>query len=133
LIDKPDWAIGKADDNARFRTKLFVLMAIGVALLFASSISPVRASNWTDNPGPVKASEPILSGFGEKRLIAFFNPEDDSCAIQVVIWNRDDIDAISASRVRISLSHGQTAHLDSLNKVSLGLRCDGWLALVPNN
>jgi hypothetical protein len=116
-----------------FRTKLCVLTATGVLLALASSISTVRASDWTDNPGPVQAWEPILSGFGEKRLIAFYDPADDSCAIQAVIWNSEDVEARSASRLRINLRHGETAHLDSVNKVSLGLRCDGRLALIPQD
>lgn len=112
------------------RMKFFALTTMGLLLALASVSSPVRASDWIDHRGPVQAWEPILSGFGEKRVIAFYGPADDSCAIQAVIWNSADIEARSASRVRISLSHGQTAHIDSVDNVSLGLRCNGRLALV---
>jgi hypothetical protein len=58
-------------------------------------------------------------------------PHNDICAVQAVVWDEGDIAARSVSRLRIGLSKGQIAHIDSAENNSLDLQCGGQsLAIV---
>ncbi|MGB6922317.1 MAG: hypothetical protein WBE08_02510, partial [Methyloceanibacter sp.] len=86
----------------------FLKLAAGgaiVALTAANHIAPEMIQNL----GPVGPNEPILTTVGSKQVIAFYVPGSGTCAIQAVVWDRNDADAASAARVRVSLNPGQTA------------------------
>jgi len=64
----------------------------------------------------------VLSNLGPNALIAFYNPEDGKCAVQVVTWQRADTEAIGASRSRVTLNPEQQMNVDSIAD-SLTLQC----------
>jgi hypothetical protein len=74
------------------------------------------------NLGPVGPHEPIITTVGSKRVIAFYVPGNGGCDVQAVIWN-GDMDAATAAGVRVSLTAGQTASIDSAENKSLTLKC----------
>jgi hypothetical protein len=114
--------------RTRFQIATFVAASVFVGL-YAGGI-PARAEEMIQHLGPVRAYEPILAPVGSKRLIAFYVPHGKDCAIHAIIWNADDIDANTASRIRVVLNRRQIAHIDSPDK-SLELQCaHGTLAIV---
>ena len=75
--------------------------------------------------GPVPPHEPILTSVGTSRVIAFYLPGSDQCALHAVIGDKEQNPTLicPASRIRISLEPGQTVHIDSVEGESLNLRC----------
>ena len=85
--------------------------------------APAHTEEMLQNLGPVGPYEPILAPVGTKRVIAFYEPENENCAFQAVVWERDDFDAKTVSRIRLSLNAGQIAHIDGTYDTSLNLQC----------
>jgi hypothetical protein len=80
--------------------------------------------------------EPILTTVGNKRVLAFFEPESGNCAFQAVIWNTADDNADTASRVRTNLNAGQLVIIDTPDNKTLKLQCGDnaeRLAIIDNN
>jgi hypothetical protein len=111
--------------------KALALPTAGAFFALAVASSSARADEMVTHLGPVKAHEPILTAIGGKRVVAFYVPHNDICAVQAVVWDEGDIAARSVSRLRIGLSKGQIAHIDSAENNSLDLQCGGQsLAIV---
>ena len=100
--------------------------AAGAIVALTAASTPARADEMIQNLGPVGPNEPILTTVGSKRVIAFYVPGSGTCAIQAVVWDRNDADAASAARVRVSLNPGQTAQIDSAENRSLTLQCGAY-------
>jgi hypothetical protein len=79
-----------------------LVLAVAVITLLAAN-APARTDEMIEYLGPVGPLEPILSALGSKRVIAFYEPAEGRCAFQAVVWEKDDIDARTASRLRLSL------------------------------
>ena len=91
------------------------------ALTFLSI--PAIADELT-NLGPVAPHVPILTSVGSSRVIAFYLPGSNQCAIHAVIWDKTKVDSdTSSARIRISLEPGQTVHIDSAEGGSANLQC----------
>ena len=113
---------------------LSLAAASTLVTLTAVSIS-VRAEELSQNLGPVGPHEPILTTVGNKRVLAFFEPENGYCAIQAVIWNAADVNADTTSRVRTSLKPWQMVYIDTPDNKSLKLQCGDKaerLAIIEN-
>lgn len=103
--------------------KPFLKFAVAVGLVLCAS-GPVSADELIDNLGPVSAHEPILTSLGDKRVIAFFRPESERCALHAVVWDTKDAEAAkSAARVRVSLEPGQIVHLETPDNKPINLQC----------
>ena len=99
------------------------IAVVGVLATFTFLSMPAVADEVT-NLGPVPPHEPILTSVGSSRVIAFYLPGSNQCALQAVIWDKTKVDSdTSTSRIRISLEPGQTVHIDSVEGESLNLRC----------
>ena len=97
---------------------------------------PAHAEDFARNLGPVGPHEPILTTVGNKRVIAFYEPGDGHCAINVVVWDNSDANGNSAARVRDSLNPRQMVHIDGAENRSINLQCGESaenLALVDTN
>lgn len=105
------------------RIQCLVFVAAGALVTLSAASTPARTDEMVQNLGPVGPHEPILTPVGSKRVIAFYEPDGGQCAFQAVVWNGDDTEAKTASRVRLSLNQGQIAHIDSVEDKSLDLRC----------
>jgi hypothetical protein len=104
------------------RIQVLGFAAAGALVALSVAGIPARADEMIQNLGPVGPYEPILSTIGSKRVIVFYEP-DGGCDISAVIWNGDDMDANSAAGIRVSLSEGRIAHIDSPENKSLNLQC----------
>ena len=99
--------------------------AAGAVLALTAPNSPARADELAQNLGPVGPYDPILTTFGNKRVIAFYEPDNGHCAVNAVVWDKTDADTgmTSAARVRVSLNPRQMVKLDSPENKSLDLQC----------
>jgi hypothetical protein len=101
-------------------------IAVAGAFVAVTSLSvPAIADELAQNLGPVGPHEPILTSVGSKRVIAFYLPGSDYCALQAVVFDKTDAytGMTTAARVRISLEPGQIVHIDSTDNESLNLQC----------
>jgi hypothetical protein len=99
-------------------------LAAAIALVALTAVNPsARADELSQNLGPVGPHEPILTTVGNKRVIAFFEPDSGHCAFHAVIWNTSDVNADSAARLRAGLNPRQMVIIDTNDNQSLKLRC----------
>jgi hypothetical protein len=99
--------------------------AAGAVLALAASSLPACADELAQNIGPVGPHDPILTTFGNKRVIAFYEPDKGHCAVNAVVWDKTDAETgmTSAARVRVSLNPRQMVHIDSTDNKSINLQC----------
>lgn len=97
------------------------LVASGLMAL-SSFASPVYAEDLVEHLGPVGPHQPILTTVGSKRVLAFYTPGENNCALQAIVWTTEE-DTTSPARVRISLKPGAMVHIDSPENKTLNLRC----------
>jgi hypothetical protein len=99
--------------------------AAGGLVVISTLGPPARADELYQSLGPVGPHEQILTTVGNQRVIAFYMPGSDRCALHAVVWDHTGGDpGRSAARVRISLEPGQIVHIDSADNESLNLQCD---------
>ena len=113
------------------RSRLLAL-ATAAAALVALPISTL-ADEQINRLGPVGPDDPILGGVGAKRIIAFYSKNSGNCAVHIVAWDNPATDspmakfgpdpARTALRVRVSLTPGQTAHIDSVDNETINIQC----------
>ena len=110
------------------------IAVIGAVAAFTSLSVPAVADELITNLGPVGPNEPILASVGSERVIAFYLPGNNQCAMQAVIGDSSSNSEPARTRIRISLEPGQIMHIDSVEGDSLNLRCEGnRLAVVDTN
>ena len=115
--------------------------AAGALLALTVSGTPARADEMAQNLGPVGPHEPILATVGNKRVIAFYEPDNGHCAVNAVVFDKTDAytGMTTAARVRVSLNPREMVHIDSADNESvksLNLQCGDdaeSLALVDSN
>jgi hypothetical protein len=120
------------------RIQFLSIAVAGVLVALTAASTAARADELVQNLGPVGPYEPILASAGNKRLIAFFVPDSDHCAVNVVVWNNADPNGLvarfwpdtasSAERVLIRLNPGQFFQLNSIEDEGLSLKCGGGAA-----
>jgi hypothetical protein len=108
------------------RPALSKLALASIFLALAALTVPARSDELVQVLGPVGPHAPILASVGSKRVIAFYLPGSDHCALHAVIG--DTANAYSdtqtpAVRIRVSLEPGQIVHIDSVDNQSLNLQC----------
>lgn len=104
------------------RTVLGLAAASSLVLLTAT-VTPASADDTVQSLGPVGPQQPIIATVGNKRVIAFFTPGNSHCNVQAVVWDADDLEAKSASRVRIRVAPNQTASIDASENETIALKC----------
>ena len=106
-------------------TKLSTLAAVATVVVLSGYGLPSRADELRQNLGPVGPHEPILTTFGNKRVIAFYEPANGRCAVSAVVWDKTDAETgmTTAARVRVSLSQREIVHLDSTDNKTITLQC----------
>ena len=101
-------------------------IAAGAAFLALAVANHVaHADELVQNLGPVGPNDPILATFGNKRAIAFYEPDNGRCAVSAVVYEKTDADTgmTTAARVRVSLNPREVVHVDSTDNKTLTLRC----------
>ena len=107
------------------RNRLLGFAAAGAFVTLTALDLPARADELVQHLGPVGPHEPILTTFGNKRVIAFYEPDNGRCAINAVVYDKTDAETgmTTAARVRVSLNPRQVVHIDSTDNKSINLQC----------
>jgi hypothetical protein len=113
------------------------IAAAGAFVALTAFGLPARADELVQYLGPVGAHEPILTTFGNKRVIAFYEPDNGRCAINAVVYDKTDADTgvTTAARFRVSLNPREIVHIDSTDNKSINLQCGDraeTLSLIDN-
>ena len=105
--------------------KLSALAAVGALVVLGGYGISARADELAQNLGPVGPHEPILTTFGNKRVIAFYEPDNGRCFVNAVVWDKTDVDTgtTTAARVRVKLSPREIVHIDSTDNKTISLEC----------
>ena len=103
------------------------LTAVSTVALTAVSAS-ARTDDLPQSLGPVGPNQTILGTFGNKRVIAFYDPDNGRCAVNAVVFDKTDAytGMTTAARVRVSLNPHEMVHIDSTDNdsfKSLNLQC----------
>ena len=64
--------------------------AMGSLVVLSTLGTPTRADELAQSLGPVGPHEPILTTVGSQRVIAFYEPDNDHCALHAVVWDNTD-------------------------------------------
>ena len=91
------------------RNRLLGFAAAGAFVTLTAVDLPARADELVQHLGPVGPHEPILTTFGNKRVIAFYEPDNGRCAVNAVVYDKTDAETgmTTAARVRVSLNPRQ--------------------------
>ena len=103
--------------------KILEFAAASSLIVLAAATVPAAADEMVQSLGPVGPQQPIIATVGDKRVIAFFAPDNGRCNVQAVVWKTDDFDAKSASGVKFSLAPDQAASIDASGTETFGLKC----------
>jgi hypothetical protein len=103
------------------RTELLKLGAAGAMVALALISTHAYSGELAANLGPVGPYEPILTGIGNKQVVAHYAPADGRCSVNAVVW--EDVEAKTAARIRVTLRPGEIAQIDAATNESLNLQC----------
>jgi hypothetical protein len=107
------------------RIQSLSLAAAGALVALTAASTSARADDLPQSLGPVGPNETILTTFGNKRVIAFYEPDNGRCAVNAVVYDKTDADTgrTTAARVRVSLRPREMVHIDSTDNKTLHLQC----------
>jgi hypothetical protein len=116
-------------------SRLSIWAAVGGLVILGGYSLPARAEEPVQYLGPVGPNEAIFTSVGNKRFIAFYEPDGANCGLNVVMWNSADDSGDSPARVRVSLNADQRVSIDSSDHRTVSLECGdfaGTLKIVEN-
>jgi hypothetical protein len=99
------------------------IAALGSFVVLGGFGLAARGEEPIQNLGPVAAREPITTTFGNKGVIAFYEPDGTHCGLYAVVYNLSDESGASAAQFRVSLNARQVVNIDSPDNKSLSLQC----------
>ena len=105
--------------------RLLKIAVAGAFVALTALTMPARSDELVQLLEPVGPHYPIIASVGSKRIIAFYLPSSNHCAVHAVIGDNNisaDTDT-PAVRIRVSLEPGQIVHIDTVENQSLNLRC----------
>jgi hypothetical protein len=123
----------KGDSTMFPLSRNFLKFAAASAIVALTAVStPARADELVQNLGPVGPHQPILATFGNKRVIAFYEPDNGRCAVSAVVYDKTDADTgmTTAMRVRTSLNPREMVHVDSTDNKTLTLKCGDYAEIL---
>jgi hypothetical protein len=97
---------------------------VGASLALAFAVVPARALEPSINWGPVGPHQPILGVVGNKRIVAFYEPNSGNCDVSAVVFDAGENGGGSESaRIRLSLHPGEIFNLDAVQGHRIVLTC----------
>lgn len=104
------------------RKQLFGFTVAGALVVITAAGTPASSDEMLQHLGPVGPHDPIFTGVGSKRVLAFYVPDGRRCAVEAIMSDRSG-DEVSPVRFRVSLRPSQVFHLDDAPNASLTLQC----------
>jgi hypothetical protein len=105
-------------------SKLPTLAAASARAARVFAGTPASAEELKANLGPVGPYEPILATIGDKRMIAYYEPDGGKCSVSAVVFEASPSGGGDAStRVRVALHPGQIFHVDVVEDQRVVLTC----------
>jgi hypothetical protein len=102
----------------------FLKFAAAGVFILATATAPANAVDKTIRlMGPVGPYATIMTTFGSKGVIAFYEPNGTHCDLFAVVYNVADESGASASQIRESMNALQVVTFDSPENKSLALTC----------
>ena len=106
------------------RSNLSALAAAGAFLALSAVGAPAMSEDNSVNLGPVGPREPILVKMGDKRLVAYYEPNGGNCFVSAVVFDASPSGGGYAStRIRVALHPGELFHLDGVEDRRVVLLC----------
>lgn len=100
------------------------IAAASALTAFAATETASAEDRHSANLGPVGPHEPILATFGDKRMVATYEPNGDSCSVSAVVFDTSPNGGGEAStRVRVDLHPGEIFNLDAVADRRVMLTC----------
>ena len=101
----------------------FLKFAAAGAFVLATATAPSNADERVQRLGPVGPHDTIMTTFGTKGVIAFYEPDGTHCGLYAVVYDVADESGASAAQIRLSLNARQVVTIDSPDNKSLTLKC----------
>jgi hypothetical protein len=104
----------------------FLKFAVAGAFVLATVNAPASAGETVQRvtgPGPVGPHDTIMTTFGNKGIIAFYEPDGTHCGLYAMVYNLADESGASAAQIRVSLNLQEVITIDSPDRKSLTLKC----------
>ena len=111
--------------HALNRSWFLGVAAAGAFVAITAIGFPARAEEPAQHLGPVGPHEPILTTFGDKRVIAFYEPGNGRCAVNALVFEKSDVETgnTTAARFRVDLNPREMVHIDSSDNKTINLQC----------
>ncbi|MGH6865978.1 MAG: hypothetical protein ACREDO_07390, partial [Methyloceanibacter sp.] len=108
----------------RLNSRILILAAACAVAGLAFAHTPARAEQPASNLGPVGPYEPILAAVGDKRLVAYYVPENGKCTVTAVFFDAASSGGGETStRLRMALHPGEIFNLDAVSDQRVVLAC----------
>jgi hypothetical protein len=107
------------------RLRFASFAAAGALVVLAAANTSARAEDLPQHYGPVGPNDAIMATFGNKRVLAFYEPDNGRCAVNAVVFEKTDAHTgmTTAARVRVRLSPHEMVQIDSTDNKTMSLRC----------
>jgi len=109
----------------RFSRSNLSALAAASALLALSAVGALAMSDDTSvNLGPVGPREPILVKMGDKRLVAYYEPNGGNCFVSAIVFDASPSGGgFASTRIRVALHPGELFRLDGVEDRHVVLLC----------
>jgi hypothetical protein len=106
------------------RSSLSALAAGGALVALLAANAPAQADDNSVNLGPVGPREPILVKMGDKRMVAYYEPNGGNCFVSAVVFDASPSGGgFASTRIRVALHPGELFHLDGVEDRRVVLLC----------
>lgn len=108
----------------RFSRSTLSVLAASALLALVPINAPARADDTTTNLGPVGPREPILVKMGDKRMVAYYEPNGGNCFVSAIVFDASPSGGgFASTRIRVALHPGELFHLDGVEDRRVVLLC----------
>lgn len=107
-----------------FRSNLSALAAASALLALSAVGAPAMSDDNSVNLGPVGPREPILVKIGDKRMVAYYEPNGGNCFVSAVVFDASPSGGgFASTRIRVALHPGELFRLDGVEDRHVVLLC----------
>jgi hypothetical protein len=105
------------------RFNLSALAAGGALVALIAALAPAHAEDPL-NLGPVGPHEPILVKMGDKRMIAYYEPNGGNCFVSAVVFDASPSGGgFASTRIRVAVHPGELFRLEGVEDRRVVLLC----------